>query len=247
VPAFMQPKISANVEANCVHDIVNDGMSSCDKSCSQIVEGILPQTESASVFHAMSDAVIVEHVKAGRKGVNALCRKVGSKRAGQPKGKARQFWRLRADVFREITDQVGPFTVEVFPPAGEGPPHLSACFASAKSFIGSTLASKAHLFMCGLNPQMHRVLRHVNRQRVRDASIQFTCVVPYVPDAAWFKLVPGRLVKLFPAGAQIFSGDRAIVVRHSIAVLSTKSEPPVEMSDAEVAAEAAAATVDVAD
>ena len=209
--AVVQPQVRFSTD---VHDAVDLEHGKIPGGILGDFAGSVPKAVMQTASHAYTSA----HLNAVKCSTPVhenvrTCRKVGCSRIAGPKRFVPAPWLLKHEVFSQVSEEAGPFTLELFPPTGlEGVGHVRNCCSSAQSFLSRTVVDDDHLFFVGLNSRLESVLRHVNRVRKQKPGVHLTCVVPYAPDSKWFRLLPGGIRKLYQAGSQLFvGGDRVVM------------------------------------
>lgn len=133
--------------------------------------------------------------------------KVASRRhKGGLRRKAPRGWELKSEVIDELKKVVGNFTGQLYEPLGRGPStFLTQSNSKAVEFVKAQLKSGEHWLGVGMHPRLPEMLRSIRSMRRKNPSIHFTFVLPYAPDSSWWRLVPGSLVREFPAGADVWT------------------------------------------
>lgn len=132
-------------------------------------------------------------------------------------------WCLKQEAFNAIVRDTGQATVEAWLPRHASKGHLERRLRHFADLQKHQFDANDHIFSCGPHHRMEQFLRLVKRAQERCPGLQVTCVVPYRPNAKWWKLLPGRCVRVFSPHSQIFqNGTGVIGHKDAVYVFSSK-------------------------
>ena len=127
------------------------------------------------------------------------------------RGRGLKSFKLASPLERELQELLGQnFTSKLCAPRGYRPAFVDYNDVDLDpSGVKACPGPGSHVLVCGsASSYISRLLRMFRAATKKEPSIVGTFMVPNAPKSRWWSMLPGRMVKEYPAGCEIGTGTR---------------------------------------